>query len=80
MAQEINEAGTIEIATNKNVIFTSRSIKEIHLIEGESVIVVFLKNSKDGSVTVTTRIPYESFNKNAEQSIWETVDKFGEGV
>ncbi|EPH68289.1 hypothetical protein [Enterococcus casseliflavus] len=80
MAQEINEAGILEVAINKNVVFTSRSIKEIHFVEGEYVTIVYYKHSKDGSVIVSSTIPYERFNSMAEKPIWDTIDSYKEEV
>lgn len=80
MAQEINEEGILEVVTNKNVVFTSRSIKDIYIVEGESVTIVYYKHSKDGSVIASSTIPYGRFNIMAEKSIWDAIDSYKEEV
>jgi NifB/MoaA-like Fe-S oxidoreductase len=74
MVQKINKIGTIEKTVIENVVFTEREISQVEVTEGEFVTVRYMEKSAIGSISETAVIPYETFSKEIEEHIWNTID------
>lgn len=73
MSQEINKVGTIEKLTETPVVFTSRTLSYINIIEDQKVIVDFENKSNEGSSFEKIEIAFSDF-KSIEDRIWALVD------
>lgn len=73
MAQEINKVGTIEKLTETAVVFTSRTLSYINVIEDQKVIIDFENKSAEGSSFEKVEIDFSAF-KPIEDRIWALVE------
>ncbi|WP_142434615.1 hypothetical protein [Enterococcus gallinarum] len=73
MAQEINKVGTIEKLTETPVVFISRTLSYINVIDDQKVIIDFENKSNEGSSFEKIEIDYSAF-KSIEDRIWALVD------
>lgn len=79
LTQEINEVGTLEVTTIKNVVFKSRSIRNISLTDSEKFYVNILKSSDDGELIETVAISASLFNERVGPLLWGLIDEEKEG-
>ncbi len=80
LTQEINEVGTLEVTTLKNVVFKSRAIRNISINDSENCYVNVLKSSDDGDVVETIAISTDLFNTRVGTILWELIDEQKEGA
>ena len=80
MTQEINEIGSLEVTTVKNVVFKSRTIRNISITDSEKCHVNVLKSSEDGDLIETVTVPTELFNDRVGNILWELIDEQKEGA
>lgn len=73
MSQEINKVGTIEKLTETAVVFTSRTLSYINVIEDQKVIIDFENKSAEGSSFEKVEIDFPTF-KPIEDRIWALVE------
>ncbi|PCD91513.1 hypothetical protein [Enterococcus gallinarum] len=74
MPRTINEVGTLEVKSKKNVIFYERKLKNI-FFNNMLCTIEFEKLSEEGISLESISIPYEEFSKKAEDSIWDLIDE-----
>lgn len=75
LTQEINEVGTLEVTTLKNVVFKSRAIRNISINDSENCYVNVLKSSDDGDLIETISISTDRFNERVASALWELIDE-----
>lgn len=78
MGQEIQKTGKIVVEEEKEVVFTSRLIKEIIVEEGQNIFVRYINKAVEGEQEQTVSIPFANFTSTIETSLWSMIDKFNE--
>lgn len=73
--QEINESGILEVLVKKNVIFTSRKIRDVSITDDGNCLVNIVKLSDQGSIVETVLLSAEKFNERVETNLWAVIDE-----
>lgn len=64
------------VEEEKEVIFTSRQIKDIIVEEGQNIFVRYVNKASEGEEERTVSIPFVNFASTIETSLWSMIDKF----